>query len=132
MDARPLLNAVANTVKGSGFEGAGYEQSKIEFVNIENIHVMRDALKKFRKTLLADEPEDAVIKKARSSKWLEHVKIVLQGSLRVVNLLHAFGAPVVVHCSDGWDRTSMSSSRSYISFFEKRWDTKNRSIVWII
>lgn len=93
-------------MKGLGYEGSGYSNTKIEFVGIENIHVMREALAKFRKILLAEQPDEVVLKKARSSKWLEHVKIVLNGAIRIVNLLHTFGSPVVLHCSDGWDRTS--------------------------
>ena len=39
---------------------------------------------------------------------LKHVKLVLAGAVRVVELI-AGGTSVLVHCSDGWDRTAQLS-----------------------
>lgn len=45
MDARPRVNAMANQVKGAGFENpANYRLLHREFLGIENIHVMRQSL----------------------------------------------------------------------------------------
>ncbi|KAL6060525.1 Myotubularin- protein 2 [Balamuthia mandrillaris] len=41
-----------------------------------------------------------------ATQWLHHVKLLLQSAVRAALLVHRLGEPVVVHCSDGWDRTS--------------------------
>jgi hypothetical protein len=52
IDARPYANAVANQAKGGGFENAEhYKNCKIQFMNIENIHVMRESLAKLLELL---------------------------------------------------------------------------------
>lgn len=40
-----------------------------------------------------------------SSGWLRHIKSILDTSLFIANAIDA-GVTVVVHCSDGWDRTA--------------------------
>ena len=43
MDARPSVNAVANKAKGGGYEGDdGYPNAELIFLDIHNIHVMRE------------------------------------------------------------------------------------------
>jgi myotubularin-related protein 1/2 len=50
MDARPYQNAVANRALGAGFEKTeNYMNCQIEFLGIDNIHVMRDSLEKVKK-----------------------------------------------------------------------------------
>ncbi|XP_016103803.1 myotubularin-related protein 3-like [Sinocyclocheilus grahami] len=39
------------------------------------------------------------------TKWLQHLSLLLKASLLVVNAVHRDRRPVLVHCSDGWDRT---------------------------
>ncbi len=47
VDARPLRNAVANRAAGGGYENEDhYENCEILFLNIQNIHVMRESLRK--------------------------------------------------------------------------------------
>lgn len=41
-----------------------------------------------------------------SSKWLEHIRFVLNGALKIVRYISQHRASVLVHCSDGWDRTA--------------------------
>lgn len=49
VDARPKVNAVANQAKGLGYESSNsYPMASLSFLNIQNIHVMRDSLKKVR------------------------------------------------------------------------------------
>jgi len=49
-DARPLLNARTNKLKGGGFEDCGpnnaYSNCKITFGDIDNIHAVREAYEK--------------------------------------------------------------------------------------
>ena len=48
---------------------------------------------------------------AHVSEWLDTVASVLVGSQRVADALTK-GRPCLVHCSDGWDRTSQISALS--------------------
>lgn len=42
---------------------------------------------------------------AQNSRWMEYVSMILKGASDIAGYLEA-GDPVLVHCSDGWDRTS--------------------------
>lgn len=41
------------------------------------------------------------------SGWLRHVKAILETSVFISNAVKN-GISVVIHCSDGWDRTSQT------------------------
>ena len=49
MDARPKVNAMANIAAGGGYENENtYENVELVFLDIHNIHVMRESLRKVR------------------------------------------------------------------------------------
>lgn len=49
MDARPMTNAVANKAKGGGYENEdAYQNAELVFLDIHNIHVMRESLRKLK------------------------------------------------------------------------------------
>jgi len=48
------------------------------------------------------------------SGWMQHVHAVLSASARCACILSQEGSSVLVHCSDGWDRTSQIVSLSQI------------------
>ena len=48
------------------------------------------------------------ISELANSGWLKHVKAVLDVSLFIANTIHKERQSVIVHCSDGWDRTSQT------------------------
>jgi len=92
IDARPTVNALANTLVGAGFEPLEwYEGCSRSFVNLENIHHIRSAFLR----LSVD-----------SSTWLGHTKRLLTATKTIVEAMQDHGESVLVHCSDGWDRTS--------------------------
>ena len=45
-----------------------------------------------------------IVSTVQNSRWLKNVGKLLKGASRVCEHLEA-GDPVLVHCSDGWDRT---------------------------
>lgn len=48
-DARPYLNALANKMKGAGFENSlNYVNSQVFFCDIDNIHVVRESFEKMK------------------------------------------------------------------------------------
>ena len=96
-----MLNAMANRAQGKGYENAEhYTKCEFQFLGIENIHVMRKSLEKLENEgwLKAD--------------WLNHVYAVLDVSNKVKHAISE-GRTVIVHCSDGWDRTSQVCSGKF-------------------
>lgn len=117
VDARPTLNAIANQVQGMGSENMDkYKFAKKIFLNIGNIHVMRTSLNK-----VVDALKDADIsplspnrEALQSSEWLKHTRDVLDGSAIIVRQIGIQHSHVLIHCSDGWDRTSQLSALAQI------------------
>jgi len=118
VDARPKLNALANRATGGGIEdtsnylGASDVPVEKVFLNIANIHVMRDSLEKviasFANSDYVDFAPDQ--ETLRKSGWLGHIAGVLEGAEVVARAVGLTGSHVLVHCSDGWDRTSQVSA----------------------
>lgn len=46
------------------------------------------------------------------SGWLKHITMVIEGTMSIVKSVHVYNSHVLVHCSDGWDRTSQLVSLS--------------------
>lgn len=53
------------------------------------------------------------IKGLESSGWLKHIQSILETSLFIAQAVHS-GISVVVHCSDGWDRTAQVCSTASV------------------
>nr|XP_009860912.2 myotubularin-related protein 8-like isoform X1 [Ciona intestinalis] len=116
VDTRPMINAVANRAQGKGYENTDvYENIKYLFLGIDNIHVMRASLNK-----LLEACEDTTcsmstwLEAVNSSGWLRHVHNVLQVSRFIAQAVGVEGRSVLVHCSDGWDRTAQTCALSSI------------------
>ncbi|XP_067842139.1 myotubularin-related protein 6 isoform X2 [Heptranchias perlo] len=112
MDTRPKLNAMANRAAGKGYENEdNYSNIRFQFVGIENIHVMRASLQKVNevcgtKALALND----FLCGLESSGWLRHIKAVLDAAALLAKAVGQEGASVLVHCSDGWDRTAQVCS----------------------
>ena len=105
VDSRPKANAVANMLRGGGFENPKvYKDVEIEFSNIENIHVIRNSLQAVHKACQNASPLQLAQfeLEIQESKWLLHLRLILESVVRVVQLLHTTGFSVLVHCSDGY------------------------------
>jgi protein tyrosine phosphatase len=48
------------------------------------------------------------------TKWLDHIKLLLISGSRVAKVVDEEGASVLVHCSDGWDRTAQLTSLAQV------------------
>lgn len=109
LDARPKRNAIANKAKGGGYEdcqnhsSSGRYSCSIDFRGIENIHAMRESLRKVM-DLCSTEVDDSYFEKLSNTDWLKHVRGVLRGADRGASLMQN-GQSINIHCSDGWDRT---------------------------
>uniref|UniRef100_A0A8W4FG24 Phosphatidylinositol-3,5-bisphosphate 3-phosphatase MTMR2 n=1 Tax=Sus scrofa TaxID=9823 RepID=A0A8W4FG24_PIG len=106
-DARPSVNAVANKAKGGGYESEdAYQNAELVFLDIHNIHVMRESLRKLKEIVYPNIEETHWLSNLESTHWLEHIKLILAGALRIADKVESGKTSVVVHCSDGWDRTA--------------------------
>ncbi|XP_073899848.1 phosphatidylinositol-3,5-bisphosphate 3-phosphatase MTMR6 isoform X3 [Castor canadensis] len=112
VDTRPKLNAIANRAAGKGYENEdNYSNIRFQFVGIENIHVMRSSLQKLlevsgTKGLSVNDFYSGL----ENSGWLRHIKAVLDAAIFLAKAITVESASVLVHCSDGWDRTSQVCS----------------------
>ncbi|ETO10496.1 myotubularin-related protein 2 [Reticulomyxa filosa] len=136
MDARPKINAQLNKAKGAGFENAAfYKNIRIEFLNIHNIHVMKKSRQALAKIIHTPKHKDKDwLAQLGNTEWLSHVRSLLKGTLRIVNVIHHQRCSVLCHCSDGWDRTSQlcclaqlcldpyfRTTKGFIVLIEKDW-----------
>lgn len=106
-DCRPRINAVTNRyVKGKGFENLdNYKSAHIIFFDIQNIHEMRKSIQALKKCC-EDQQSENWLKNLHETQWFQHVTKVLQCSRRCANMVDKDKYSVLIHCSDGWDRTS--------------------------
>ncbi|XP_006660379.1 phosphatidylinositol-3-phosphatase myotubularin-1-like [Oryza brachyantha] len=135
VDARPRANALANGAKGGGSESSSnYPRSEVLFLGIQNIHAMRDSLYRLRDyvdahgSISSNGISSAVPlvgdRRNRGStwgggnlnsmtqfsstlgEWLNHIQSILVGASWIAAQIAQESASVLVHCSDGWDRTT--------------------------
>jgi len=132
LDCRPVLNARANQVGGKGFENVqNYADISIQWMDMENIHVVRQSY---------DFIENQVgqhkgwLTGLNNSGWLKHIRRILMAAVKIVHCVAIEEISVLVHCSDGWDRTPQLTSlgmlmldpfyrtiRGFIILIEKEW-----------
>uniref|UniRef100_A0A8C8GZ65 Phosphatidylinositol-3,5-bisphosphate 3-phosphatase MTMR2 n=1 Tax=Oncorhynchus tshawytscha TaxID=74940 RepID=A0A8C8GZ65_ONCTS len=114
-DARPSVNAAANKMKGGGYESEdAYQNAELVFLDIHNIHVMRESLRKLKEVVYPNIEESHWFSNLESTHWLEHIKLILAGALRIADKVESGKTSVVVHCSDGWDRTAQLASLAMV------------------
>ncbi|KAH8405111.1 hypothetical protein KR222_001714 [Zaprionus bogoriensis] len=115
MDARPSANAIANKAKGGGYESEdAYKNVEINFLDIHNIHVMRESLRKVKEACYPTTDDTKWLTAIDSTLWLKHIRCILAGAVRIVDKLETMSTSVVVHCSDGWDRTAQLTALSML------------------
>ncbi|XP_078523342.1 phosphatidylinositol-3,5-bisphosphate 3-phosphatase MTMR3 isoform X4 [Lissotriton helveticus] len=116
LDARSYAAAVANRAKGGGCECPEYYPNcEVVFMGMANIHSIRKSFQSLR--LLCSQVPDpsnlcSWLSALESTKWLQHLSVLLKSSLLVVHALDRDRRPVLVHCSDGWDRTPQITALS--------------------
>ncbi|XP_054326257.1 myotubularin-related protein 3 isoform X5 [Pongo pygmaeus] len=106
LDARSYAAAVANRAKGGGCECPEYYPNcEVVFMGMANIHSIRRSFQSLR--LLCTQMPDPGnwLSALESTKWLHHLSVLLKSALLVVHAVDQDQRPVLVHCSDGWDRT---------------------------
>ncbi|XP_072164266.1 phosphatidylinositol-3,5-bisphosphate 3-phosphatase MTMR4-like [Diadema setosum] len=107
VDARSYAAAFANRAKGGGCEYPEYYTCcDIEFMGLANIHTIRKSFHNVH-TLCSNTALDQSIwlSSLETTKWLQNLSMLLKSAIKVVTAIDQEARPVVVHCSDGWDRT---------------------------
>ena len=132
-DARPKLNAMANKLKGGGYENPNnYPKINMEviFCDIPNIHAVRNSYEKLL-TNISYIPENdySVFSNLPNTFWYETIILILKGGFQIYNSIKE-EKTVLIHCSDGWDRTSQLSALSQI-LLDKYYRTLKGFIVLI-
>ena len=117
VDARPTVNALAMQAVGLGSENMDhYKFATKAYLGIENIHVMRESLNKVIEAIKdADvSPLPPNRESLAKSGWLKHITGLLDGSALIARQIGIQHSHVLIHCSDGWDRTSQLSALSQL------------------
>ena len=117
VDARPTINAIAMQAAGMGSENMDhYKFATKVYLGIDNIHVMRSSLDKVIETLKDSDltPLGPNKEQLTKSNWLKHISTMLDGVSLIARQVALQHSHVLIHCSDGWDRTSQLSALSQI------------------
>ncbi|XP_070318858.1 phosphatidylinositol-3-phosphate phosphatase MTMR1 isoform X6 [Odocoileus virginianus] len=110
-DARQNSVADTNKAKGGGYESeSAYPNAELMFLEIHNIHVMRESLRKLKEIAYPAIDEARWLSNVDGTHWLEYIRMLLAGAVRIADKVESGKTSVVVHCSDGWDRTAQLTS----------------------
>eukprot|EP00949_MAST-11_sp_MAST-11-sp1_P002434 g2434.t1 len=109
IDCRSQAAALGNLAAGRGFEfSAHYGGSKLLFKNIDNIHAMRDSCKRLfelgRSISGQFDAQSRWLSHLEATRWLDHIHALMSAAVDCARLVQS-GISILVHCSDGWDRT---------------------------
>ncbi|XP_060718543.1 myotubularin-related protein 4 isoform X1 [Tachysurus vachellii] len=106
LDARSYTAAVANRAKGGGCECEEYYPNcEVMFMGMANIHSIRNSFQSLRAVCSQIPDPGNWLSALESTRWLQHLSVMLKAATLVSSAVERDGRPVLVHCSDGWDRT---------------------------
>ncbi|RXN21577.1 myotubularin-related 1-like isoform X4 [Labeo rohita] len=110
-DARQNTVAHNHKAKDGGYENENfYPNMELTFLEIPNIHVMRESLRKLKEVVYPSIDEHHWHSAIDATHWLEYIRLLLAGAVRIADKVESSKSSVVVHCSDGWDRTAQLTS----------------------
>jgi len=111
IDCRSQIAADANSLKGKGTEIiSNYPFCKLLFQDIGNLHAVRHSLNMLRSALISTEDDKNWLLQIHRSGWLGHNASILSAATRAAYYIKHRKSSVIIHCSDGWDRTAQVSS----------------------
>ena len=111
MDARPTKSAMMNSINGAGMMVIEhYPGCERIHLGIENIHNVRHSYLRIFELMAKGLP----LRTAKmEAGWMQHFETIMLGVQMIVEHLER-GVAVLVHCSDGWDRTAQLVSLAQI------------------
>ena len=114
LDARSYTAAVGNRARGGGVECEDYySNTEILFMNLVNIHAIRKSFIQLRQLCGSSSvgmDSSSWFQTLDNTKWLPQIGSLMKAAIRCVDALEIEGRVVLVHCSDGWDRTPQITS----------------------
>jgi len=117
-DLRGKKAALGNKIAGKGFESRKfYTNIEVFFADIPNIHGVRDSYEAL--SALLHNPSsmhNGFHTKLGKTNWLSTISLILRCSKSILASLTK-GYSVIVHCSDGWDRTAQVVSLVQLMIF---------------
>jgi len=125
-DLRSQAAALANFARGGGTEVPNmYDRATMTFANLANIHGVREAFERLAKLCqvlqtphldcpTSKTPHYGFLAKLDSTGWPAMTQRLLWASWKVATLIAQDDDSVLVHCTDGWDRTAQVVSLSMI------------------
>ena len=115
-DCRPKLNALVNRVNGGGYENVEhYKNVSLSFCEIDNIHKARKSLNSLFSICLSNKINEYnnFWTSLEDSGWFQFVYLLLKNANEISKTLQK-NYSVLIHCSDGWDRTAQLSALSQL------------------
>jgi hypothetical protein len=109
IDARSKAASNGNRLMGKGtekIEHYGNGAATMKHMRIGNIHTLRKSYERMQKLCQPARSAADFVQKLGDAGWLHHVHMVMAGIVQTAHLLHNEETSVLVHCSDGWDRTA--------------------------
>ena len=108
--ARPYSSAQGNKFRGGGFEDERtYTNCQLVFCDIQNIHAVTKAHNELQNIPMRSSNFSKILtygSAVNSSKYMAHISTILKGTNAILDSILNKNQNVLVHCSDGWDRTS--------------------------
>ncbi|KAI9208815.1 uncharacterized protein BJ171DRAFT_487431 [Polychytrium aggregatum] len=119
LDARGFAQALGNIGVGGGFENtANYPPStQLAFLSLPNIHTIATSHQNLLKMISTSTSPTVWSNALESSGWITHVIDLLKaagGKDGMIGKIVDSRASILVHCSDGWDRTTQLVSLAQI------------------
>ncbi|XP_064392671.1 myotubularin-related protein 4-like isoform X2 [Halichondria panicea] len=107
-DLRSYTAALGNRAKGGGCECTDYYPNcEIFYKGLPNIHTVRKSFQQLRTTLISEDQTN-YLSSMEGTQWLSYLCQLLSVASDVVGVVNNdhSPSPILVHCSDGWDRTT--------------------------
>ncbi|KAL7690342.1 putative FYVE zinc finger, protein-tyrosine phosphatase, catalytic, Zinc finger, FYVE/PHD-type [Plasmopara halstedii] len=89
-------------------------ECKLIFMGIENIHTMRKSYHKLMDLCTIKQNNDKWLDQLASTHWLNHISRILDSAVEIVRIVKEQKSSVLIHCSDGWDRTAQLTALSEV------------------
>ncbi|KAF6778202.1 hypothetical protein AHF37_02131 [Paragonimus kellicotti] len=110
VDARAYRVAQLKRFLGGGYEYSGYyDQAEICFMDMPNLHAVRVSFERLTQLYTMD-TDSNWLSMLEKTCWLNYISQLLKSAMDIATALELVGRPVMVHCTDGWDRTAQLSS----------------------
>ena len=72
--------------KGGGYENEdSYQNAEFVFLDIHNIHVMRESLRKVKDMCFPVIDDQRWLSNLESTHWLDHIKQILSGAVKIAD-----------------------------------------------